>query len=190
MLEKLFTLFKVSVFTAVFITVGTLGYIFSFYTGDTQDTRYDCAVVFGAAVWPGGIPSHALADRTHEAIDRYVDGQVSCLVFSGADSVYGKHEVDVMIDIADEREVTLEDIELDYEGGNTKKTIQNLNTDRSYLFVSNDFHLARISLLARQVGIEKFDVQKSEYRFGRYSRESFFVFRELVAFWYYAFVAV
>jgi len=54
------------------------------------------------------------------------------------------------------------------------------------LFVSNDFHLARISLLARKEGIKKFAVQRSPYRFGRYSREPFFVAREIVAFWYYA----
>jgi len=174
----------------VFIIVGlltsaTLFYIFSFYSQSTNE-QFDCAVVFGAAVWPGGEPSHALSDRTHSAIDAYEHKQVSCLVFSGADSAYDKHEVDVMLDIASGRAVELEDVELDYTGINTKQTIEHLQKDRSYLLVSNDFHLARISLLARKAGIEKFAPKKSEYAFGRYAREPFFVMREVVAFWFYA----
>lgn len=161
--------------------------MFSFYNHvNTQEQ--DCAVVFGAAVWPGGNPSHALADRTHAAIDIYEEGYVSCLIFSGADSAYGKHEVDVMLDIAYERKVELEDVELDYSGTNTKQTIQNLDDSRSYVLVSNDFHLARINLLATKAGISDFKLHSSKYRLGRYTRESFFLMREIVAFWFYAFL--
>ena len=169
---------------ATLFVVGTLVHIVSLYPA-VGTTQHDCAVVFGAAVWPGGNPSDALSDRTHTAIDAYEQGQVSCLVFSGADSAYGKHEVDVMIDIAYERGVALEDIELDYDGVNTRQTILNLAPDRSYLLVSNDFHLARISLAANQRDLD-FEVQHSVYRHGRYRREPFFVLREAVAFWYYA----
>jgi len=176
----------------VLVLTGLLGgaatflYIVSF-TSQEGTKQFDCAVVFGAAVWPGGNPSHALADRTYAAIEAYENNQVHCLVFSGADSAYGKHEVDVMLDIVYEENVALEDIELDYEGVNTKRTIENLQKGRSYLLVSNDFHLARISLLARQIGLEDFAVHRSVYRLGRYSREPFFVMREVVAFWYYVF---
>lgn len=166
--------------------LGTFAYIASFYGHKSVDAR-DCAVVFGAAVFPGGNPSPALADRTHTAIDAYESGQVACLVFSGADSAYGKHEVDVMLDIAYERGIDLEDVQLDYEGLNTQKTIHNLDISYSYLLVSNDFHLARIQLLARERDKLEFDVQASTYLSGRYSREPFFVLREIVAFWYYAF---
>jgi len=163
----------------------TFLYILSFYSEDSTGT-FDCAVVFGAAVLPGGRPSNALSDRTYEAIKLYENKRVSCLVFSGANSAYGKHEVDVMLDIAHKEGLNTKDIILDYNGINTKKTIDNLKRGKSYLFVSNDFHLARISLLARKEGIKKFAVQRSPYRFGRYSREPFFVAREIVAFWYYA----
>jgi len=170
----------------VLVAFTTLAYVFSFY-GHASTGTHDCAVVFGAAVWPGGNPSHALSDRTHEAIDLYEERRVSCLVLSGADSAYGKHEVDVMLDIAYERKVDLEDLELDYMGRNTKETIQNLDSGRSYVLVSNDFHLARIHLLATQRGLDDFDVHRSVYRQGRYTREPFFVLREVVAFWYYVF---
>lgn len=166
------------------VGLGTLAYILSFYVqSDTQ--RHDCIVVFGAAVWPGGKPSPALHDRTHAGVDAYERGEADCLVFSGADSAYGKHEVDVMLDIAYEREVELEDVELDYKGRNTKQTILNLDPERSYLLVSNDFHLARINLLATQRGDLEFEVQGSDYLQERYTREPFFILREIVAFWYY-----
>lgn len=143
--------------------------------------------MFGAAVWPGGSPSHALADRTNTAIDRYQAGQVACLIFSGADSVYGRHEVDVMRDIAEERGVDITDITFDYRGDNTQQTIERLDPQYSYLFISNDFHLARINLLARQAGLTDIGFYRSDYQRGRYNRETFFVFRETAAFWYYAF---
>lgn len=173
--------------TIFLLVIVTLAYIFSFYT-PKEVSVYDCAVVFGAAVWPGGNPSHALADRTYSAIEAYKNNTVSCLRFSGADSVYGKHEVDVMLAIAVQEGITAHDIELDYAGDNTRDTIKNLDPSRSYLLVSNDFHLARISLLARKAGLDNVEVFKSEYRLGRYSKETFFIFREAVAFWYYAFV--
>lgn len=164
----------------------TVLYIFSFYTEQVNESTHECAVVFGAAVWPGGVPSHALADRVHAAIDTYNQGLVSCLVFSGAPSAYDKHEVDVMLDVAYERGVTLEDVELDYNGFNTRDTIRNLAPNRSYILISNDFHLARINLLARKAEIEDFSVYASPYRFGRYVKEPQFVFREAVALWFYA----
>lgn len=182
-------LFKTIVFTVLIIVLveaGTLLYVLSFYSEKSLDT-FDCAVVFGAAVWPGGNPSHALSDRVNEAIDIYENKRVGCLVFSGADSAYGKHEIDVMLDIAYERKVELEDIELDYQGLNTQQTIRHLDPSRSYLLISNDFHLARIHLLAWQQGISNFALHSSDYRMGRYSREPYFLLRETIAFWYYVF---
>ena len=173
---------------AAVVSVGTIAYILSFYIQGDITRRYDCAVVFGAAVWPGGEASPALRGRTNAAADAYERGDVSCLILSGADSAYGRHEVDVMLDIVYERGVDLADVELDYNGANTKTTIDNLNSARSYLLVSNDFHLARITMLATQRGDLTFGVLGSDYVDDRYAREPFFVLREAVALWYYALV--
>ena len=184
-MKRLLTIARTLSILALALGAATLAHIFSFYTHEAKVPR-ECAVVFGAAVWPGGVASDALADRTHAAIDLYEHGLVSCLVFSGAPSAYGVHEVDAMLAIADARAVARAAIETDYAGMNTKRTIENLTPSRSYVFVSNDFHLARIALLARQAGFDDVSVHKSEYRNGRYSREATFVAREAVAFWYYA----
>ena len=176
------------VIPVIFLCIGTVLYMFSFYhTLDTQ-SHADCAVVFGAAVLPGGKPSDALSDRVLHAIDLYKEGRVGCLLFSGADSVYGRHEVDVMLDIAYQRDIPYGVIRVDYNGKNTKATIENLDKNKSYIFVSSDFHLARISLLAHQAGIGRYYLSPSPYRNGRYTDEKFLLLREVIAFWYYIFI--
>jgi len=184
--KLIFKIFGGLIIVTLLLGLGTFAYLGSFYSVQKSTNVYDCAVVFGAAVWPGGTPSDALNDRVNTAVDIYNEERVSCLIFSGADSAYGKHEVDVMVDIAYSREVELEDIELDYDGNNTRQTIENLDNERSYVLVSNDFHLARINLLAKQRKLKDYSVEYSLYANGRYSKEAFFVVREIAAFWYYA----
>ena len=185
-MKQLLTIVRTTFYIVLVMCVATLGYILSFYDAQEATHTRECAVVFGAAVWPGGVASDALADRAHAAIDLYQRGVVTCVIFSGAPSVYGTHEVDVMLTIADERAVPARVLETDYAGFNTKRTVANLTPSRSYVFVSNDFHLARIALLARKAGLRDVDFHASEYRTGRYSREVSFIAREIVAFWYYA----
>ncbi len=147
-----------------------------------------CAVVFGAAVWPGGAPSDALRDRIEGAVALYEDGIVHCLVLSGAPSAYNAHEAEVMRDVALARDVPLEDMYFDYTGMSTLATLSHLATSTPYVLVSNDFHLARISLLARTLGIEHFALFAAPYQHGRYIKETEFVIREAVALWYYELV--
>ena len=166
---------------------GTLAYVHSYKTHIPQYTNVDCAVVFGAAVYPGGVASGALFERTRTAVDLFQEGIVSCIVLSGAESAYNAHEVDVMRDIALAEGVPLSALEFDHEGENTLHTLEHLSLERSYALVSNDFHLARIDLLARRVGLTEYVLVPSVYTNGRYTREWLFAFREAVALWYYGF---
>lgn len=163
---------------------GTVAYINTFRTYEAPDVSADCAVVFGAAVYPGGVASGALYERTHTAVQLFNKGNVRCLVFSGAESAYNAHEVDVMRDIALNEGVPARDIEFDHDGKNTQTTILHLNKDRTYALVSNDFHLPRIDLLAHRAGLQ-YVLVPSEYVHGRYTREWLFVLREAAALWYY-----
>lgn len=165
--------------------LGTIAYVQSFSAPLPKTFHADCAVVFGAAVYPGGRASPALRERTETAVDLFNTGVVDCLVLSGADSAYSAHEVDVMRDVALARGVPLEHMEFHHEGINTRATIEHLSADRSYALVSNDFHLARINVLAQQAGLEQYVLVPSIYSEGRYTREWLFVFREALALWYY-----
>lgn len=172
-------------FLSVVVFIGTVAHISSYKTYHVQNPHADCAVVFGAAVYPGGVASGALYERTHTAVQLYKDGFVKCVVLSGAESAYNAHEVDVMRDIALAEGIPIKNIVFDHDGTNTRATLSHLSADTSYAFVSNDFHLARIKLLAQQQDISDFVLVPSKYRNGRYTREWLFIFREAIALWYY-----
>lgn len=153
-----------------------------------QAENKDCAVVFGAAVWRDDIPSHALFDRTMSGINLYRDKHVKCLIFSGGKSKYGSHEVDVMKKTALKFSIPESDIFLDYEGNSTIETVRNMRqnfAEKSLVFVSNDFHLARIKLLANRLGIKNFAIHSAKYNKGRYFKDSYFFFREILGVSFY-----
>ncbi len=162
--------------------------------------KADCAVVFGAAVWRDDVPSHALYDRTVTALKLYQNDQVDCLVFSGGASTQGAHETDVMKKLALEVGIPEKDLVLDYEGVKTLATINDLKevVDRSWIdekneidfvLVSNDFHLARIRLLGWKFLDDSFELHAAEYHYGRYWKEDYFFWREVLAnLWYGMFI--
>ncbi len=155
---------------------------------DFETKKADCAVVFGAAVWRDDIPSHALYDRIVTAIKLYQNKKVKCLVLSGGASDLGAHEVDVMKKLMLEVNIPIKDMKFDYKGENTQETIKNLKKNMSYIFVSNDFHLARIRLFAWRHKIKNSQYKKATYHYGRYGKEPYFFFREIVGiFWYFKF---
>ena len=189
-------------FILLFISFITLLHILSFYPQQASRSA-DCIVVFGAAVWPtsfGPTASHALSDRTLTAASLYKRGLSDCIILSGADSIYGAHEVDIMTDLLLTQDIPEDALILDREGVNTIATINHLDTSKSYILLSNDFHLARIGLLAQRAGLsgQGFTLYAAQYGAGsglvglsaRYSRESYFVFREGVAWWYYFFTTL
>ncbi len=161
-------------------------YIFSHYN-DKATKNADCAVIFGAAVWKDDIPSHALYDRTMEAGKLYRNNLVSCIVMSGGPSTYGAHEVDVMEKILIQERIPKDALIKDLNGLNTLATLRNLDKSKSYILVSNDFHLARINILAWRIGLDEFTTHKSTYYNGRYIKESYFFSREIVGVIYYLF---
>lgn len=169
--------------TTVFALSAAL--VVRFYDATTVEKK-DCAVIFGAAVWKDNIPSHALFDRTKTAIALYKNNQVDCLVLSGGPSRYGEHEAEVMRQVAQEYyDVNADDLIIDTNGLSTLKTIQNLDKSKSYIFVSNDFHLARIALMAHTNGIRDFALMQATYHEGRYTKEPQFFLHEVVGIIYY-----
>lgn len=139
-----------------------------------------CAVVFGAAVWRDSQPSWALSDRVQAGIELYEKDQVACLIMSGGASRFGDHETDVMTRLALEAGVPAADISQDYYGNNTLATMNNLPTDiDSFVFVSNDFHLARIGLMAQKKGVKDFYLHAAPYEQGRYLKNDEYFLREI-----------
>jgi vancomycin permeability regulator SanA len=181
-------LISFSLISVILITGSASLFVWSNYKQNFAGNK-DCAVVFGAAVWRDDIPSHALFDRTIAGINLYKNKHVSCLIFSGGKSKYGTHEAKVMKKIALKNKIPAKNIFLDYEGNSTIETVRNVRknfAEKSLVFVSNDFHLARIKLLANRLGIKDFAVHAAKYNKGRYFKDSYFFFREILGVSFYA----
>ena len=149
----------------------------------------DVAVVFGAGVLPDGTPSHALLDRVHTACDLYLRGFVHKLIFSGGPGRAIVSEPEVMKRVACERGIPSEDIILDPDGHNTRKTVQNTvsifhrSGMKRILAVSHFYHLPRIRMAYSQVGLSIRTVAARE-QYGL-THLPWYLIREVVAFAYY-----
>lgn len=175
----------VGVGVALLPVLGLVGFVLSAYD-ETFTDEAECGVVFGAAVWRDDIPSDALSDRVLAGIDLYKNEQISCLIFSGGDSTFGAHEVDVMQKMAADAGVLAKDIRLDYDGENTLATLQNLPAEvSSFVMISQDFHLARIGMIARRLGVPEVSLHAAKYRHGRFVKEPYYVAREVGGILYY-----
>ena len=158
--------------------------------GKTNYTRRaDAAVVFGAAVYRSGRPSHALYDRTRTGILLYRSGVVGRLVFSGGPGPGPVHETEAMRRLAVAEGVPAEHILTDAQGHSTRESVRNTvalfdkQKIRSVLAVSHFYHLPRIKLAYARAGQEVYTVPAIEV----YPLHNlpWYMLREVVALWVY-----
>jgi SanA protein len=113
------------------------------------------AIVLGAAVWPGNIPSHMLEDRVLAAVKLYHEGRVSEILMSGnRDGEY--NEPDVMAALAVARGIKPEAIRCDYEGYTTRHTMRNaqqLFGISNAIIITQEYHLPRALFLGERAGM-------------------------------------
>jgi uncharacterized SAM-binding protein YcdF (DUF218 family) len=148
-------------------------HLFSF--GATDYTRPAAAiVVFGARVYTDGEPSLALRDRVRHGVRLFHAGVAPKLILSGA-----PEEVPAMRQLALQGRVPEAALVLDPEGVNSYATLANLR-ERNVVAVSHYYHLARIKLTARRMGIACATVPCPMSR--RLAKEPYFVARECAAF--------
>jgi uncharacterized SAM-binding protein YcdF (DUF218 family) len=160
-----------------------------FTYGPTDYTlRADCAVVFGAAVRPGQVPSLALADRVDEGIRLYKNGKVDLLIMSGGGEPTSPYsEPLVMRDRAIAAGVPADKILMDPQGNNSAATVRNTATImreqnlKTVLAVSHYYHLPRIKMLFDRAGVRHYTVPAMMTR--RMPREPYFIAREVAAFY-------
>lgn len=155
-----------------------LMHLFSF--GATDYTRPAGAiVVFGARAYADGSPSQALADRMIHGVRLYHQKVAPTLILSGAPD-----EVPTMKRLAVKWRVPEAAIVCDPEGLNSYATLANLKI-RNVVAVSHYYHLARIKLTARRMGIAC--VTSPCPMAQRLQMEPYFVARECAAFVSYYF---
>jgi len=123
--------------------------------GKDRFTEKPVAIVLGAAVWPGDVPSHMLEDRVRTAVRLLKEGRVSCLLMSG-NREPGYDEPAAMRTLAQKLGVPASDILEDGRGWTTRHTMQNAAKNfsiRYAIIVTQSYHLPRAVFLAREAGL-------------------------------------
>jgi uncharacterized SAM-binding protein YcdF (DUF218 family) len=122
--------------------------------------KSDAIVILGNKVETNGIPSPTLASRLEKGLELYKQGTSNLIIVSGGLGVEGFKEGDVMRDYLVARGVPVNSIITDNRGSDTYMTAQNTKKifdERgldSALIVSNYFHISRVRLAFKRVGID------------------------------------
>ena len=149
----------------------------------------DVAVVLGCRAYADGEPSAALYDRVRTGCLLYLDGTVRKLIFSGGPGDGDIHETESMRRLAVSLGVPDQDILLDAHGLSTQKTADNSarmfeeQSFRRVLVVSHFYHLPRIKLCFRRVGVDVRTVPCEETYV--ISNLGYCMSREVAALWLY-----
>jgi len=122
---------------------------------------YNVALVFGAGLKKGGLPSDILADRLKTAIQLYQDGKVKTLILSGDNSSENHQEVAAMKQMALEfglpENVLLED-DFGLDSFASCANVKNNFNLSKVILVTQKYHLRRALYLCNSLGLDAFGV--------------------------------
>jgi SanA protein len=156
-------------------------------TAVSDEDTMRVAIVYGAAVRPGGRLSAVLQDRMETAVALYEAGHVDKLLLSGDNRSHDYNEPAAMMAYALARGVAPEDVQPDYAGLRTYDTCyraRHIFGVETAVLVTQEFHLPRALFTCRSMGIEAVGVS-SDLR--PYARAQWFEIREtgatLMALW-------
>ena len=117
------------------------------------------ALVLGAAVWPGGIPSPTLKRRALKGAELVLTGKASALIACGGLGKHGPSEAQVIRQICLDAGVPDKLIHLEALSTTTEENIRLalpilklLQTDRVFV-VTDGYHAPRAILIARRLGL-------------------------------------
>lgn len=132
-----------------------------------QAPQAPVALVYGAGLAPGGVPSPVLAQRLDAAIALYRAGKVDSLLLSGDNSDRFHDETRAMVRYVLERGVPPGAVEEDDAGLSTYDSSVRAHTVfgvREAVLVTQRFHLTRALFIANSVGIDAWGVAADEGR--------------------------
>lgn len=115
------------------------------------------AIIFGAAVYPGGRLSHILEDRVQTGVELYQAGKVQKLLMTGDNRHQNYNEPVAMKREAIRRGVPPQDITVDYAGFRTYDSCyraRDIFGLREAILVTQRFHLPRALYTARKLGLD------------------------------------
>lgn len=155
----------VSLLVTIVVTAGLLVAWCAGLGLEEPPARVDAAVVLGAAVWPGGVPSPVLARRARRAAELFREGRVRGVVTTGGVGRTQPSEGEATRRyLVGEEHVAPEAIEVE---SSSHTTHENLHLARpllerrgwrTVLVVTDGYHLARAVAIARDLGLRAWGV--------------------------------
>lgn len=136
------------------------------------------AIVLGAKVWDGGVPSFVLEDRIITAVELYKAGKVKKLLMSGDNPTKEYDEPTAMKNYAVKLGVPENDIILDFAGRRTYDTCyraKEIFEIKKAIMVSQEFHLPRSIYLCQNIGVDAVGIISNRRP---YEGEDYWAFRE------------
>ena len=130
--------------------------------------RAGVAIVFGAGLTRGGLPTPILRDRVETAAQLYFAGKVEKLLMSGSDQPGAYSEPEAMQQYALTLGVPFEAILLDRGGLRTYDTCyraKNIFGLDSAILVTQDWHLPRALFLCNALGVKAAGVEAANRRY-------------------------
>lgn len=127
--------------------------------GQQADTR-PVVVVLGAAVWAGGVPSHALRRRVAHGVALALEDEAQHLLVTGGVGRHAPAEARVMAALAREAGLSVERIVLEERATSTDESARfcaHLIAREGFgpvTVVTDAYHVERTLLAFRQAGVE------------------------------------
>lgn len=126
---------------------------------ESKRNEFDCILVLGASVRPGGTPSDMLRDRLEVGNELYFAGFSPRLLMSGDHMGQDYDEVSVMKHYATDAGIPSDAVYLDHAGLSTYDSIwrlANIFQAKKVLIVTQSYHLYRALYLAKAFGIDAY----------------------------------
>lgn len=153
-----------------------------------QQGGYDCILVLGAMVWPGGVPSHMLEDRCRRGVELYHAGAAPVIIMSGDHGQHDYDEVNTMKQYAVDAGVPSSDVFMDHAGFSTYDSMyraRDIFGAKKVLIVTQDYHLTRALYIAQQLGLEAEGVTCNYRAYANQTQNDFREFLARVKAWIY-----
>ena len=126
-----------------------------------QLTNMDCILVLGCKVGADGTLSHMLEDRLRQGVALYDLGAAPKLLMSGDHGTAEYDEVDAMKRYAVDAGIASQDVFMDHAGFSTYESVyraKEVFQVRRVIIVTQEYHLYRALLVAREMGLEAYGV--------------------------------
>ena len=169
---------------ALFFWMIHTAYSIMTYADDASVEPADAIIVLGAAVWRDR-PSPVFQERINHAVTLYHQGLAPTIIFTGGLSPGDLlTEAEVAKRYAQERGVPARNILIETRSTNTEQNLRFARQIaaeqglRSFILVSDPFHMKRVMLLAQDMGMQGYSSPTPSTRYQSWRSKTPFLLRE------------